>query len=165
MLELFQALGQLLQALVQLAAALGGLLIPWAPLIGWVAFWMLAVNWVKLRRHLLAGGWIAVLLLGLTAVFVWGTISSPEGGYYDIYGLMVSNYVGKTVYVTGLICIALLAGSVQLAGLTPYVEAADAAADPEPHGHDSHGHDSHGHAPHGHEAHGHAHATTAAAHH
>jgi hypothetical protein len=31
-------------------------------------------------------------------------------------GLSLSNYVGKTVYVTALVCIMFLCGSVQLSG-------------------------------------------------
>ena len=36
--------------------------------------------------------------------------------YHYLLGLRVSNLVGKTVYVTGLICIMFLCGSVQLGG-------------------------------------------------
>ena len=37
-------------------------------------------------------------------------------GYHRLLGLRVSNFVGKTVYVTALICIMFLCGSVQLGG-------------------------------------------------
>lgn len=92
-------------------------LLPWAPLIAWIAFWMFAVNWITLRHVLLKeGGWIGLLLLGVVAVLVWGAVAPPADGYHQILVLQVGNYVGKTVYVVGLIVIMFLAGAVQLSG-------------------------------------------------
>lgn len=116
-MELIYALQQLFVALYQVVTALVALVLPWTPLIAWVAFWMLAVNWVNLRRVLLSGGWIGVLLIMFLAVVGWGSIAPPESGSHALLGLTLSNFVGKTVYVSALAVIALLCGSVQLSGL------------------------------------------------
>lgn len=89
---------------------------PWTPLIAWVAFWLLAVNWQKLYPILMKGGWIGVALIAMLAVLIWSSISIPPGGMHHLYGLHVSNIVGKTVYVSSLLVIAILCGSVQLSG-------------------------------------------------
>jgi hypothetical protein len=157
-MELLQSLQNLLLALVELLAMLATTIAPWWPLIAWVAFWTLAVNWVKLREVLLSRGFIGVLLIALMWVLVWGIVSPPEGGHHYLLGLTVSNFVGKLMYVTALLVIALLCGSVQLSGAVDkylhFVEPIDDS-------HDDHGHD-HGHDDgHGHDAHaahnGHAH--------
>ena len=75
-----------------------------------------AVNWTKLRLVLLQGGWIGLLLIGVVAVLVWGTVAPPPSGSHHLLGLTLGNFVGKTVFVTTLICIMFLCGSVQLSG-------------------------------------------------
>ena len=50
MLELIYNLQTLLVASWNVIVSLLALVLPWTPLIGWVAFWLLAVNWVKLRE-------------------------------------------------------------------------------------------------------------------
>jgi hypothetical protein len=147
-MQLLESLLNLLEALLQVLAALGAAIAPWWPLIAWVAFWLLAVNWVNLRGTLLDGGWIGVVLLGLMMVLVWGVVAPPVDGTHHLLGLRVSNFVGKTMYVTGLLVIMLLCGSVQLSGAVDrYLNFSE--PEPEPHGHDDdHGHD-HAHA-HGH---------------
>ena len=92
------------------------LVLPWLPLIAWVAFWLLAVNWVKFREVLVSGGIIGVLLIGLCMILIWGLIAPPDDGAHYLFGLTLSNFVGKTVYVTALFCIMFLCGSVQLSG-------------------------------------------------
>lgn len=121
---------KLVENFVQLAAALWGLLLslgeialPWLPLLAWVAVWTFAVNWVRLRRIVVfEGGWIGIVLLGFVAVIVWGTVAPPQEGYHNLLGMTVGNYVGKTIYVTALIVIAFLCGSVQLSGAAGVVE-------------------------------------------
>jgi hypothetical protein len=76
-------------------------------------------------------------------VLVWGTVS-PGTGTSDFFGLHVSNFVEKTVYVSGLFVIMFLAGALQLSGFgascCPVNEPVLIA---ESHGHDAgHGHDS-----------------------
>src|SRR5258708_19436395 len=77
-------------------------------------------------------------------VLVWGSVS-PEAGAFEFFGLSVSNFVAKTVYVSGLFVIVFLAGAVQLSGCcaawVPFEEPILIAAAPA-HGHgagDAHG--------------------------
>ncbi|VAX36915.1 hypothetical protein MNBD_PLANCTO02-959 [hydrothermal vent metagenome] len=118
-MEFFESLLQLAGALWNVIVDLGSLLLPWTPLFAWIVFWMFAVNWLKLRKIMLKGGWVGVLLIGFVWILVWGTISPPivaAAGKHHIFGLTLSNYVGKTVYVTMIYCIMFLSGSVQLSG-------------------------------------------------
>lgn len=145
--ELLKSLSELLLASWHVVTSLLWLILPWTPLIAWVAFWLLAVNWVKLREVMIQGGWIAVVLLGLVMVLVWGMVAPPDRGYHHLFGLNVSNFVGKTVYVTALLTIMFLCGSVQLSGacgkLADFPE--DLPEEDHSHGH-GHGHDGHSHA-------------------
>jgi hypothetical protein len=146
-----QSLIQLLTALGGLAIALGAVLVPLIPLVAWVAFWTLAVNWTKLRVVLLQGGWIGLALIAVVAVLVWGTVAPPPTGSHHLLGLTLGNFVGKTVFVTTLVCIMFLCGSVQLSGACGSLCCFDEpAAEPDSHrgGHgDSHDHAStHDHA-------------------
>ena len=113
---LFESLIQFLSAGWDVLVNLLMVIIPWSPLIAWIAFWMCAVNWVPVRRVLLSGGWIGLVLIGLVMILVWGTVAPPESGYHHMFQLKLSNFVSKTVYVTALFCIMFLAGSVQLSG-------------------------------------------------
>jgi len=117
MLNLIDSLKHLFLALWELLASIGYLILPVVPLLLWIAFWTFAVDWVKLRAFLLKGGWISLVLLALVAVLVWGMVAPPEDGFHYILGKQLSNFVGKFVYVTGLVCIMLLSGAVQLAGV------------------------------------------------
>lgn len=116
-MELLNSLLDLLLALYFVLVALVRTIAPWTPLIAWVAFWTLAVDWHKLYRVLVPGfGWIGLLLIMFAAILAWGTVAPPEAGYHQILWLNVGNYVGKTVYVFGLVAIMALCGSVQLSG-------------------------------------------------
>jgi len=159
MLELLTSLQELLVAGWNVLTTLLGLLLPWTALFAWVAYWLFAVNWVKLREVMIQGGWIGVLLIGLMMVLVWGVVAPPVDGVHRLFGLSVSNFTGKTVYVTALFTIMFLCGSVQLSGACgPLAALAEGPSDDDHgdgHGHD-HGHDhSHEHAG---ESHGHGHA-------
>lgn len=143
-LDLVQAAGLLVWAVVQA-------LIPWTPLIAWIAYWTLAVDWVRLRSILLQGGWVGVMLIALTAVLVWGVVAPPVDGMHSLLGLHVSNFVGKTMYVTALLVIVLLCGSVQLSGLCGRLVNLEQPAS----GGDSHHHGGHGHHGDNHDSHGH----------
>ncbi len=113
---LLESLEQFMHAGWEVLVTLGALLLPWTPLAAWIVFWLFGVNWVKLRQVLLAGGWVGVVLIGLVMILVWGMIAPPTAGAHFILGLTLSNFVGKTVYVTGLFCTMLLCGAVQLSG-------------------------------------------------
>ena len=151
---LFDSLSGLGHSLVDLFAALLSVLAPWTPLAAWVVYWMFAVNWSKLRETIAKGGWVGLVLIGAVMVLVWGSVS-PEAGAFEFFGLSVSNFVAKTVYVSGLFVIMFLAGAVQLSGCcaawVPFEEPILIAAAP------SHSHgagDAHGGAgDHGHGGH------------
>ncbi|MCA9051426.1 MAG: hypothetical protein KDA89_21960 [Planctomycetaceae bacterium] len=117
-IELFQSILNVFRSLLDVVVALFYVILPWLPLLGWIAYWSLAVNWVKVfdLLRLRRGGYIGVVLLMLLAVLIWGTVSPPIEGTHFILGLTLSNYVGKLVYVTILTCIALICGSVQMNG-------------------------------------------------
>lgn len=116
-MQVLEALGALILAFVGLIAAVASLIAPWWPLIAWIAFWMLAVNWQKLYPVISSGGWIAMLLLWFTMILVWGVVAPPADGYHHLLGLDVENYFGKMIYVTGLFVIMAICGSVQLSGV------------------------------------------------
>ncbi len=116
-MELLTAVVDLFLALFDVFTALARVIVPWLPLIAWIAFWTLAVNWQKLFRVLVPGfGWIPVLLLMFVTILVWGAIAPPPAGSHQILGLNVSNYIGKALYIFGLAAITALCGSVQLSG-------------------------------------------------
>lgn len=115
-MDLLNSFWNVIVALAVLVWTLILFLAPWTPLIAWVAFWLLAVNWRKLYPVLTSGGLIGVLLIAGLGVLVWSTIAAPADGYHHLYGLQVGNMTGKAVYVTSLLLIAFLCGSVQLTG-------------------------------------------------
>lgn len=114
--QLLDSLQKLLGAGWDVVISLLLVVVPWTPLIAWIAFWLLAVNWEKLYPVLAKGGAIGVVLIGLMMILVWGLIAPPEGGVHHLFGLKPSNFVGKTIYVTMLLTIMALCGSVQLSG-------------------------------------------------
>ncbi len=150
----FSSLLQLVTAVWQLIVALFFVITPWAPLIGFLAFWLFAVDWVKLRVVLVRGGWIGLLLIVFMATLIWGLIAPPPGDYHNLLGLHLSNFVGKFVYVATLTVMLLLCGSVQLSGLCGSLAYFPEISPPDDH-HGGHGHDDHSHGDHSHDAHGH----------
>ncbi len=139
---------QLLTSLVEVLTALWGLLIalidvvlPWTPLIAWLAYWLYAANWTKVWPVIARGGWIGVVLIGLMMALIWGVIAPPTGGTHFILGLTVQNFTGKLVYVTSLLVMAMLCGFAQLAGAcAPWANFEEPAPAAEDHGH---GHTAH----------------------
>ena len=158
MTELLVSLSDLVVAAWGLLKAVSGLLLPWFPLAVWIGFWLCAVNWNKLREVLVSkGGLLGVLLIGAIWVLIWGVVAPPASGSHHLFGLTLSNFVGKLVYVTALFCLMFLCGSVQLSGCCQqWCEVTM----PDPHAHGYHGHGGHGHDAHspatGHVDHGHA---------
>ena len=114
--NLYASLIQVVFALYEVVVSLIWLVLPWTPLLAWIAYWLLAANWNKLRPILLQGGFIGVLGIGFLMILIWGSVAPPEGGVHSMLGLQLSNFVGKTVYVSFLLVIMLLCGSVQLSG-------------------------------------------------
>lgn len=136
----------------ELLVAILAVLAPWTPLAAWIVFWLFAVNWVKLRESLAKGGWVGLVLIGAIMVLVWGNIA-PGNGSFDFFGLRVSNFVEKTVYVTGLFVMMFLAGALQLSGFcAACCQFEEPVLIAESHGHNA-GHEAgHGES-HGHGAH------------
>ncbi|MDB5386198.1 MAG: hypothetical protein JWM11_1844 [Planctomycetaceae bacterium] len=158
MQNLLNSLLELSFAIMDLVVVLGAILLPWLPLIVWLCFWLFAVNWTKLRIQLTqGGGWVGLLLIAVVWIIVWGVVAPPASGSYDLFGLHIGNFVGKTVYVTSLYCLMLLAGAAQLSGA---FAGCCQFAEPviEEHGHGNHGHGGHAESGHGndHDSHGHA---------
>ncbi|HEY3967303.1 MAG TPA: hypothetical protein VGM05_22275 [Planctomycetaceae bacterium] len=140
---LFHAISELASSIIVLLSAVFNLILPWAPLVAWIVFWLFAVNWVKLRETLAKGGWVGLALIGAIMVLVWGSIA-PGSGTFDFYGLRVSNFVEKTVFVSGLFVIMFLAGALQLSGFCAQcMQFEEPILIADAHGHDAgHGHDS-----------------------
>lgn len=155
MLSVFESLIELFLALVVLVGSVGYMVLPWLPLVAWLVFWMFAVNWTKLRTQITQqGGWISLLLIAFVWIIVWGVVAPPVSGSYHLFGLNISNFVGKTVYVTSLYSLMFLAGAAQLSGCCAgCCRFAEDVPEVDDHGHDTRGHDSHGHDAHGHDAH------------
>jgi len=125
MQALLDSLVQLLVAVWEVVFAAVSVVVPWLGLMAWIGVWLFAVNWTKLRQLLLQGGWIGLILIGFGMIMVWWAVAPPPDGQHVILGLTLSNFVGKTVYVTILICIMLLCGSVQLSGMAGPPEEED----------------------------------------
>lgn len=146
--QLRDSLLKLLSAGWEVIVQLLAVVVPWAPLVAWVAFWLLAVNWEKLYPVLAKGGAIGVALIGLMMILVWGLIAPPADGMHHLFGLNVANFAGKAIYVTMLFSIMLLCGSVQLSGacgsLVCFPDEVPDAHDHHDGGHDD-GHGGHAH--------------------
>jgi hypothetical protein len=155
MIQLVESLQTLLIAGWDVIVRLLAVVLPWTPLLAWVAFWLLAVNWVKLRQVIIQGGWVGVALIGFMMIVVWGMVAPPAEGTHHLFGLNVTNFVGKTVYVTALLSIMFLCGSVQLSGACGSLASFPPDAPDDGHDHADHGHDSHGHDVHVHHAEAH----------
>jgi len=137
-MDLLNSIWNVFESFAGLLLALIAFIAPWAPLICWIAFWLFAVNWKQLYPILMRGGLVGVVLTAFMAVLVWSAVSPPPGGVHHLYGLEVSNGVGKFVYVTSLTVIAWLCGSVQLSGSVDHL--CQFAAEEDGETANSHGH-------------------------
>ncbi len=136
---LISSLRDMIIAAGGLLKAVSSLLLPWLPLGAWVLFWLCAVNWTRFREILIPkGGLLGVLLIGTIMVLIWGVIAPPPSGTHFIFGLTVSNYIGKLIYVTGLFCLMFLCGSVQLSGCCQRWSAHDSECDSDQGTHSPH---------------------------
>ncbi len=142
-MELLQSLLNVVTSLLAFLVEVAQTLLPWTPLFAWIAFWMLAVNWLSLWPVLFQrGGWIGVALIFFMTVLVWSAVAPPPDGVHHILGLRVSNLTGKLAYTTALTFIAFLCGTAQLNGFCKSWVHFDEPALAETH--DDHGHDDHG---------------------
>ena len=142
--NLIQSLVNVFWSLLDVVLALVHVILPWLPLIAWLAYWTFAVNWSKALPIIWRGGWIGIVLLMFIAMMVWGAVDPPVENHL-IFGLKVGNYTGKFVYVTLLTCMALLCGAAQLSG---YFGKLCDFPDPPEESHNDHSHDDHAHAAH-----------------
>jgi len=136
---ILEQLSAVILALWGLVISLLQALLPWTPLLAWVAFWLLAVNWRQFYPVLMRGGLVGVVLIALMTILIWSSIAEPDGGFHYLLGLRVNNIYGKMVYVTGLAVIAALCGTVQLSGacgsLCRFEEEPAIPTDGHDHGH------------------------------
>jgi len=140
-IDLLESLVNVFRSLLDVIVALVNIIVPRLPLLAWIAFWSLAVNWVKAFDVIRRGGWIGVLLLMFVSVLVWGAVSPPVDGAHTLFNLTVSNYVGKFVYVAMLTCIAFICGSVQMSGtFGSLIDFSDEDQPADDHGHSAHAH-------------------------
>jgi len=115
---LFNTLIDLVVTTWDVFVALFHVIAPYAALLAWIGFWLLAVNWVKLFEVLVKqGGIIGVALIAIVMWLIWSGVAPPEDGTHTFFGVItVGNYLGKFVYVSFLFTIMFLCGSVQLSG-------------------------------------------------
>ncbi|HVJ67720.1 MAG TPA: hypothetical protein VM510_07045 [Caulifigura sp.] len=145
-MELLQSLLNVLSSLLAFLVEVAHTLLPWTGLFAWIAFWLLAVNWLQLWPILFQrGGWIGVVLIFAMVVLVWSVVAPPPDGVHHILGLNVSNMTGKLAYTTALTFIAFLCGTAQLNGVCKSCIRFDEPALVEEHADHGHGHDDHGH--------------------
>ncbi len=141
-MELLQSLLKVVTSLLAFLVEVAQTLLPWTPLFAWIAFWLLAVNWLSLWPVLFQrGGWIGVVLLFCMVVLVWSVVAPPPDGMHHILGLNVSNMTGKLAYTTALTLIAFLCGTAQLNGFCKSWVRFDEPVLAEAHAHDGHGHE------------------------
>lgn len=113
---LLEAFGSLFASLWLLAVTLWHLLLPWALIVIWVLWWLLAVDWRALVPTLKQGAWVAIALLGAAVVLVWGCLQ-PDA--QSVFGYEMRSFTAKAVIVAALYTLALAAGALQLAWLKP----------------------------------------------
>jgi hypothetical protein len=114
-------------------------LVAWLPLALWCAWWLLCVDWKKLRPVLSTGAWTAVVLLALVSGVVWARLDPRDLTWPGFYLPALTWRVASAV---GLALLAMLCGWLQ--GVIGWMPPEFAVHPPEPaHGH-AHG-DAHGH--------------------
>ncbi len=111
MTDLLDNLWQLWEALAAVLRPLLALLLRLLPLLLWFGFWLLAVNWRKAWPVLAAGAWIPVVLLAVTAGFVWAHVQPGAGRYLGV--LPLPTYYWHLANVSTLVGVALFAGWLQ----------------------------------------------------
>jgi hypothetical protein len=117
------------------------------PVLLWMAFWLLAVDWKKFWPYLKQGAWVPFVLIGLMAALGWSRIAPDPCNCIPF--VTIGNFWWQLGSVGTLYALALFAGWLQgLLGYTPVEVNFEPVAS---HGHGGHGHHDHGTASHGHE--------------
>lgn len=159
MSEFVRSGAQVLSGLADMAVTLLLLAMAWGLVIGWTAWWLKAVNWVRLRGYLREGAWVPIVLLAVLAALAWSRLAPQD---LSLGFTRVPNFWWQLAAVGLIAAYTLFLGHLQgwlgwhPADYPVYPEGEDG------HGHGGHGPDSHGHGGHGHEEHGeHPHAAHA----
>jgi hypothetical protein len=134
-----------LDILMQIGVLLGKLLAPLVSLmvaslllIGWIAWWLWAVNWKKLWPVLAEGAWAPVVLLMVGGALAWSQLAPSTCSCLGI--VIVPNFWWQLSDVALLAILALLCGWVQ--GLMHWQPAEISLEPPASPGND-HGHGEH----------------------
>jgi hypothetical protein len=154
-MQLWDTFLQLVTVLWQLLGQLLQLGLSHALLIGYVAWWLLGVNWKKMWPTLAQGAWAPVVLLLVMAAFAWSQIA--PGACTCLGVVAVPNFWWQLGAVGLLAAVALFCGWLQgIFGWTPAeinLEPADHAPD-HAHGDDIEHIHTHTHGPeHAHSGH------------
>lgn len=114
MTELLNSLIELVLALVGVAFALLTLLKPVLPLLVWMAFWYLAVDWKRLRSTLGAGGWVVPVLVAAFVVAV--RIATAESATVKMpFGpATLSPTVAAVAWTSLMAALAMICGAAQI---------------------------------------------------
>jgi hypothetical protein len=105
LLTFLAAGGDLLAAFVLLAT-------PWLPLGAWAAFWLFAVDWMRLRRILVPqSGMIGLLLIAVFAAWI-STLIAPVTAKS-----LLLPVVERIAVLTTWIVVMMACGAVQLLGI------------------------------------------------
>jgi hypothetical protein len=140
----WQAFLDLLNSLRLLLDGLLHLVLAWALLIAWVAWWLGGVNWNKAWAALAQGAWVPVVLFVVVGAMVWSQLapSSLSLGFTSVPNFWWQ-FGGVALLAGGTLFLGWLQGAM---GWTP-PEVPVEPADPEhTHGHEHpvgtlHGHD------------------------
>jgi hypothetical protein len=106
-----EAFGSLFESVWLVLSTAWHLLAPWALLGLWGLWWLLAVDWGKMVPTLKQGTWVALLLLGLATVLIWGSLQPAPR---SVFGYELFNFTGKAVVIALLYAVAIAAGAIQL---------------------------------------------------
>lgn len=118
MFELVDSLVDLIAALRQVAVALFLVVKPLLPIIAWFAFWYFAVDWVRLRSILGAGGWVVPSLIAIFAVAVRVVTAESSATAMPFGPGTLSPFVASVAWTSLFAALALIAGAAQVSRRT-----------------------------------------------
>ncbi|HTN00711.1 hypothetical protein [Planctellipticum variicoloris] len=108
-----ESLSTFLAAGGDLAAAFLLLIRPWVPLGAWAAFWLFAVDWMRLRRILVPqSGMVGLLLIAVFAAWI-STLIAPVTAKS-----LLLPVVERIALLTTWIVVMMACGALQLLGCT-----------------------------------------------
>ena len=113
MTELFDALAAFVAAAGSLFYVVGELLLPLLPLLAWITFWYLAVDWLRLGPILRRGGWLPVVVITAGIVLVVANVRG-EAGTEQVGPLTVSPLAAAIGWALILLSTMFYAGAAQL---------------------------------------------------